>query len=159
MDTILTAIINMKYICFDYGSKRTGVAISEPSGCMSFPRPMLPKKSRADFFDRIAVLLLDEKPEALVLGLPKHKDGSDSLTTRQVRNFAASLQRRHELPIYLMDERYSSFEAEEKLREAGLKAGEMQDGRLDSAAAVMILDSFLNLTDEERAVLLLPSLA
>lgn len=144
----------MKCLCFDYGSKRMGVAVSDPDGRMAFPRGMITKDTRQKFFERIGSLVTQEKPDALVLGLPLRQDGSDSLTTRQVRNFAASLKRRHELPLYLMNERYSSFEAEELLREAGAKGNCKEDGRLDSAAAARILESFLNLSSTQRESIL-----
>jgi putative Holliday junction resolvase len=97
-------------------------------------------------------LLEEEKPDAIVLGLPLRRDGSDSLTTRQVRNFAASLRRRYGLPLYFMDETLSSAEAEALLRESGrtdLRAARGQ-GFVDSQAAVGILESFLDLAPARR---------
>ena len=141
----------MKYLCFDYGEKRIGVAASDGGGAMAFPRPALFRTTRLELFESLSGLLEKERPDALVLGLPKHLDGSDSLTTRQVRNFAASLKRRFDLPIYLMDERLSSAEAESMLRESGQKAHN-RDGRVDSLAAARILESFLALGPEKRVM-------
>lgn len=133
---------NMKYLCLDYGEKRTGYAVSDQDGAMAFARGAVVKKTREAFFTDILKIITDEAAEAIVIGLPLHGDGSDSLTTRQVRNFAASLQRRIDLPIYFMVEAYSSSEAESMLKASQQKAYK-RDGRVDSLAAARILESFL----------------
>ncbi|MDR2891770.1 MAG: Holliday junction resolvase RuvX [Deltaproteobacteria bacterium] len=142
----------MKYLCFDYGEKRVGVAVSDEGGEMAFPRSAIFRSTRQELFNTLSALLDNERPGALVLGLPRHLDGSDSLTTRQVRNFAASLKRRFDLPLYLMDERLSSAEAESMLRESGQKAHN-RDGRIDSLAAARILESFLGQGTDDRDLL------
>lgn len=142
-----------KFLCLDYGEKRVGVAVGlaeEGGEAMAFPRPALIRTTRQALFERLLALLAEEAPDVLVLGLPVRQDGSESLTTRQVRNFAASLRRRCDLPIYFMDETLSSAEAENRLRESGhtdLHASRAS-GLIDSQAAVGILESFLNLAPE-----------
>ncbi len=133
----------MKHICFDYGQKRTGVAVSDAGGSMAFPRGAIIKKTRELFFADILRLLTEEAAEILVLGLPLQADGTDGLTARQVRNLAQSLKRRVSIPIFFMPEAYSSAEAEIMLKESGQKVW-MRDGRVDSLAAMRILESFLN---------------
>lgn len=132
----------MKYICLDYGDKRTGYAVSDQGGAMAFARGVVVKKTRDVFFADILKIIVDEGAEAVVIGLPLLGDGSDSLTTRQVRNFAESLQRRLDLPMYFMEEAYSSAEAESMLKASQQKAYK-RDGRVDSLAAARILESFL----------------
>lgn len=139
----------MKYLCLDYGEKRTGYAVSDQGGSLAFPRGVLLKKSREAFFADLLGLLNAEGAEAVVVGLPLRSDGSDSLTTRQVRNFAASLARRVDLPLYFMEEAYSSAEAESMLKDSGQRA-DKRDGRVDSLAAARILESFLNLPENRR---------
>lgn len=139
----------MKYLCLDYGEKRTGYAVSDQGGSLAFPRGVLLKKSREAFFADLLGLLNAEGAEAVVVGLPLRSDGSDSLTTCQVRNFAASLARRVDLPLYFMEEAYSSAEAESMLKDSGQRA-DKRDGRVDSLAAARILESFLNLPENRR---------
>ena len=112
----------MKYLALDYGLKRVGVAVSDPEGRMAFPRCTLARDTRDGFFSELLALLERERPDAVVLGLPLHVDGTECLTTRQVRNFAASLKRRMALPLYWIDEALTSRQAESDLREAGLSA-------------------------------------
>ena len=83
------------------------------------------------------------------MGLPLLDDGTESLTTRQVRNVAQRLRRRLDLPFYWMPELLSSVEAEMDLREAGMKR-HRRKAVLDQQAAVRILSSFLALPPRQR---------
>lgn len=139
----------MKYLCLDYGEKRTGYAVSDQGGSMAFARGVIIKKTREAFFVEILRVIAAEAAEAVVVGLPVLSDGSDSLTTRQVRNFAASLARRAAVPLFFMEEAYSSAEAESLLAASGQKAYK-RDGRVDSLAAARILESFLNQPEDRR---------
>lgn len=139
----------MKYLALDYGLKRVGVAVSDPEGRMAFPRCTLARDTRDDFFSELLALLERERPDAVVLGLPLHVDGTECLTTRQVRNFAASLKRRMALPLYWIDEALTSRQAESDLREAGLSARAIKQV-VDQQAAVRILETFLAQPENRR---------
>ena len=139
----------MKYLALDYGLKRVGVAVSDPEGRMAFPRCTLARDTRDGFFSELLALLERERPDAVVLGLPLHVDGTECLTTRQVRNFAASLKRRMALPLYWIDEALTSRQAEIDLREAGLSARAIKQV-VDQQAAVRILETFLAQPENRR---------
>lgn len=139
----------MKYLAVDYGQTRTGLAVSDPDGRMAFPLRTIVKETRAEFFAELLHCLEQESAEAVVVGLPLSMDGTESLSTRQVRNFVARLRRRTSLPVYLMNEQLSTCEAEEDLRSAGLR-GERLRQVLDQQAAVRILESFLAIPETER---------
>lgn len=132
----------MKLLCLDYGEKRTGIAVSDPEGHMVFPKGMLLKKKRESFFAELLRIIAEERAEGLVVGLPLSADGGESISSRRARNFARSLQRRSALPVFFMDEAFSSFEAEAMLRTSGQKP-HIRDGRVDSLAAARILEDFL----------------
>lgn len=139
----------LKYLALDYGLKRTGIAASDAGGRMAFPRRTLVMRTRRAFFGELMTVIAQEQPDALVIGLPFHLDGSESLTTRQVRNFTASLARRVSLPIYWMPEALSSQAAEDDLREAGRRERDLRSV-VDQQAAVRILESFLNISQDKR---------
>ena len=139
----------MKYLALDSGLKRVGVAVSDPEGRMAFPRCTLARDTRDGFFSELLALLERERPDAVVLGLPLHVDGTECLTTRQVRNFAASLKRRMALPLYWIDEALTSRQAESDLREAGLSARAIKQV-VDQQAAVRILETFLAQPENRR---------
>jgi putative Holliday junction resolvase len=131
----------------DYGQKRTGIAVSDPDGILAFPRTTLPMRGRKAFFADILALAAQEKAGALVLGLPLRRDGTDGETAGLVRGLAEELRRRLGLPVHLVEETLTSWEAEQRLREAG-KSGRGLRALLDQAAAVTILETFLRGADK-----------
>lgn len=139
----------MKYLCIDYGQKRTGIAVCDAAESMVFPRATLNMRGKEIFFLELLAVAREEKASAFVIGLPIRENGEDSETTRQVRNMATRLKRRTPLPIYFMLESLSSFDAEIRLREAGIGGKKLKE-KLDSIAAVAILESFLALPPEKR---------
>lgn len=141
----------MKFIAIDYGTKRTGLAATDTGGSMAFPRRTLAMTTKDKFFEELLAFIAVENPAAVVVGLPRLLDGSESLMTRQVRNFVARLKRRCDLPVYFMEEMLSSHEAEEDLREAGLSGREIKNV-VDQQAAVLILETFLNQPESQRCV-------
>ncbi len=138
----------MKYLAIDYGEKRTGIAVSDAGGSMAFARATIRKTTRDVFWTDLLGMIQEEGAEALVVGMPKTADGNDTETIRQIRNFIASLRRRCDLPVHIMEETLSSFDAEQKLRGMkNIRAG------LDGAAAAGILQAFLDLPPEKRTPL------
>ncbi len=136
----------------DYGLARTGIAICDAGEQVVFPLATLRLDdfgARAPLLNHITTIAHTRKAEALVLGLPLHGDGSESETSRQVRNVVARLKRRIELPIFLMPEYLSSSEALADLRQAGVGRGKIL-AVLDQQAACRILQSFLAQRPEQR---------
>lgn len=142
----------MKILAIDYGQARTGIAVTDAGGRMAFPRAVLRKNTRDAFLAELCALIIAEDPATVVIGLPLHNDGSESLSTRQTRNFAQALKRRlatvMNIAFYYMEELLSTYQAEEDLRAAGRRR--LNDGDLDRQAAVRILESFLNETATRR---------
>jgi putative Holliday junction resolvase len=135
----------MKYLSIDFGEKRTGIAVSDSGGSMAFTRCIIAKTTKDAFWRDLLRVMDEEAAEALVVGMPKTRDGQDTMIIRQIRNFIASLRRRTPLPVFIMEETLSSFEAGERLKEIKKsKTG------IDAAAAAGILDSFLNMPEEKR---------
>ena len=137
----------MKYLAVDFGLQRCGIAVTDTSGALVFARKILDRSEKKRFWREFLSLLAIEAPQAIIVGLPLYSSGNESLTTRQARNFVKSLQRRSPLPMYLMEETLSSYEAELVSRESGL-AG--KNAPKDHIAAARILESFLNLPEAKR---------
>ena len=136
----------MKLVAVDYGLARTGLAATDPDGILAYPLETIRLDSfpnRRAFLDTLAARVRREKPDAVVVGLPLLADGSDSLTTRQIRNFVRKLLHRLPCPVYLMEEFLSSEEAAWDLEEAGLRRSRRK-AVLDQQAAVRILESYLH---------------
>lgn len=139
----------MKYLAIDYGIKRVGIAASDKEGKFAFPRCTMQRNTKAAFFANLMALIEEEKPDALVVGLPLHNDGKECLTTVQVRHFVSSLKRRTTLPVYFMNELLSSDAAEHELCSLGMSFKEVKKA-VDQQAAVLILESFLNQPEKRR---------
>lgn len=119
---------------FDFGERRTGVAIGLTLGGTARPLTTLATRDGAQDFTTIGKLIEKWQAEALVVGLPLHMDGSEQPLTARVRRFARQLEGRFHLPVYLVDERLSSDEAS---RRTGKKTG------IDAEAACIILQDWL----------------
>ncbi|MDR0827436.1 MAG: Holliday junction resolvase RuvX [Desulfovibrio sp.] len=143
----------MRYLAVDYGEKRSGLALSDSVGTGVFPRPVLNMRGPDDFTRAICELVRSEEVGALVLGLPLYLNGEHSVSTKRVLTAVRRLRAVLHLPIYLMPETLSSYDAEDRLREAGLKGKNLRKA-LDGAAAAVILESFFNLIPEHRDSLL-----
>lgn len=130
----------MKLLGIDYGQKRIGLALAQAG--MAFPFRTLIKTTRDRLFADLLAVIADEGVEAVVLGLPLDMEGKETLTTRQVLNFRDSLARRTDLPIHLVNEALTSFDARERLRQAGVPE-RRQAEMLDQMAAVCILETYL----------------
>jgi len=133
----------------DIGERRIGVAISDATCTLARPVGVLQTSGLdGDALDRAAsevarLAAEDDGLATLVVGLPRHLDGSPSKMTPRVEAFAARLRSRTDLPVVLQDERLTSREAESRLalREKDWRARKQ---RLDAAAAAIILQEYLD---------------
>ena len=133
-------------ICFDYGVKRIGVAVGQELTRTASELETIKAVGNKPDWDSIARILTEWQPAALVLGLPLNDDGSETKVTKRVKKFSSGLQERYQLPIYYMDERLSSVEAENLIAtSAGRKRAMRRDkGLVDKVAAKLILQSWLD---------------
>ncbi len=132
-------------LAFDFGLKRIGVAVGDEGLGTSHPLPGI-AASGDEAFSAVAKLVDEWRPAQLVVGLPLASDGSPHEQTRRAERFARRLEGRFHLPVALVDERYSSVEAEGRMREvagARLAAKASRARALDSQAAQLILEQYL----------------
>jgi putative Holliday junction resolvase len=118
-------------LAFDFGLKRIGVAVGEPELRTAHPLPAIGR------FSQIEKLVEQWRPAALVVGRPTSVRGEAHAMTRQAEDFARRLERRFKLPVARIDERFSSVEAESRLR--GTRA---RKAEIDSVAAQLILEQY-----------------
>ena len=130
----------MRYLAIDYGTKRTGLAICDASETIASPLAVL--QGRKGLLNKIAEIVETENAQAIVLGLPLNMSGTESSQTKLALKFAEQLKSRLSVPVYLQDERLSSFGAEEKLAPAEFTSGKRKK-RIDAVAAAEILEAFL----------------
>ena len=131
-------------LAFDYGEKRIGVAIGNVLTRQARALVVVPNRSREFRFEAVGKLIDEWKPEALVVGLPCHPDGTPHEMTQLAKRFGNQLNGRFNLPVDWVDERYSSVAADLDMREKGA-AAQMRDAE----AACIILQQYLDgLSDE-----------
>lgn len=126
---------------FDFGERRIGVALGETLLGIAHPLITIDTLVTDERFASIANLLAEWKPVALIVGLPTHADGTPHNMTRLATKFSNRLKARYGLPVFLVDERYTSEVAESMLNDAGLR-GRKQKPALDQVAAQAILQSW-----------------
>ncbi len=141
----------MRALGIDYGERRIGLALSDPSGTLARPWRTLARaghddKLAKDLADQIAALAAEADGLAVVvIGLPRRLDGTPNDLTVRVQAFAERLRARVAVPVALQDERLSSAEAESRLarRERDWRK---RKALIDAAAAAVILQDYLDQT-------------
>ena len=136
-------------LAFDFGYRRIGVASGDTVSRTAAPLAAVPAGPAGPRWEAIDALLREWQPALAVVGLPYNVDGSDSAMTSSAREFAAELGRRFALQVALVDERYSSLEAEGRLkaaRESGQRRRRVVKADVDAAAACVILERWFTET-------------
>lgn len=132
-----------RIIGIDYGTKRVGLASTDPLQLIASP---LTTVAAHELFNFLKDYLAQNPVEAFVLGLPKNLDNTDSETTQKVRAFYDLLKKKFpDIPIHWIDERFSSKIAlDAMIRGGSTKKQRQQKGNIDKVSAAIILQSFLD---------------
>jgi putative Holliday junction resolvase len=141
-------------LAIDYGKKRLGLALSDERGVTSRPYATWTRINRRRDLARLRELVRQEEVRRIVVGLPLHLDGTPSEMSEEAKSFALRVERALGLPVELMDERLSSWEARQALAAANSNERTRRDssGRteprketpLDEIAAAIILRDYLD---------------
>jgi putative Holliday junction resolvase len=138
------------HIGLDYGRKRIGVAVSTPLGTVH-PRPRIDRSGQDRDLEALRALAGETQAAGFVIGLPHHMDGSESEMEREVREFSKAVAAACSIPVWGVDERLSSEEADGRLKDQAL-SGRQRKRRVDSAAACIVLQDFLEGRGEANRV-------
>lgn len=128
-------------LCFDFGEQRIGVAVGEHLLASANPLATINNESNDVRFVIITKLVKEWQPKLLIVGLPLSLDGAETPITQLCKKFARRLNGRFNIPVIMIDERYSSVEASDMLNQTGVK-GREQKAMLDQVAAQTILQSY-----------------
>lgn len=129
-------------IGLDIGDARIGVAYSDELGITAHPLCTLTRKNRQVDLVAISDLVSIHKAERVIIGLPISLDGTIGTQAQSVQKFAERLGKVLEVPIEFWDERFTTVEAEEVLRELNKNAKKQKD-IIDQVAATIILSEYL----------------
>ena len=122
------------YLCFDYGTKRIGVAVGQTLISTATPLATVRVNSGRPDWSRLTALIREWRPEALVVGVPLTMDNARQALTDKAEKFARQLEGRYRLPVHRAEERLTTHAAKTRLR---------RTSDLDPVAAQIILESWL----------------
>jgi len=135
-----------RIIAFDYGTKRIGVAVTDPLQIIATGLDTIHPKEILEYLKKY---LQTEQVEAFVIGNPKQMDGSPSESAQHVKGFSTTLKKNFpHIPQFWVDERFTSKLAQETIMNSGLKKQDRRNkDRVDTIAATIILQYFM---EEQR---------
>lgn len=132
-----------RILALDPGTKRVGVAVSDELRVTTRPLPVIGRKSWKKLLLEIKNIVAEFDAKALVIGLPLESDGTESEMSRYARDMARKFGLSLEIPVFLQDERVTSYEAKSRLWGQGKNLVEAL-ALVDSEAAAIILSDFLS---------------
>jgi putative Holliday junction resolvase len=102
----------VKILALDFGSARTGVAVSDPTGTVARPLGVVRWVGQPDGFDRLLEVIATERPDRIVVGLPLTLRGEHGEQAEATSEFVESLRQSVEIPVETYDERFTSVLAD-----------------------------------------------
>ncbi|MGI8787511.1 MAG: Holliday junction resolvase RuvX [Pyrinomonadaceae bacterium] len=136
-----------RLLALDLGMKHVGVAVSDEMQFTVRPVCVLERRAWKKLLKQIIALLAEFDAVGLVIGLPLNTDGSESKMSREARRLARNFSLSLSVPVFLQDERLTSYAAKGYLTKLGLSEKEIWD-QVDSEAAAIILSDFLDLKNK-----------
>jgi len=127
----------------DYGERRIGLALSDPSGTVATPWRVLPSESNRADVAQIAQFCDEQRVERLVIGLPLAMDGSEGPAAKKVQAFAVLLREAQPRPVITWDERFTTRSAQQVLIAGGARRAKRKEV-VDKLAAQILLQHYLD---------------
>ncbi|MDR0305132.1 MAG: Holliday junction resolvase RuvX [Chitinispirillales bacterium] len=136
----------MKFLCIDYGKRRVGIALSDPSAVLARAKTTIDRKTTDNYLSEIVLLIKEENPDELVVGLPLDVDDNETEFCKEIRDFCSKLKSSllKEIPINFQDESFSSHKSNLILRKTSSRKKRARKEKVDSVAACIILQEFLD---------------
>lgn len=132
----------MRYLAIDLGDKRTGLAAGDDVTGQAGPVDVIETSAPPTLMRRLRDAIEEHGPDALVVGVPYNMDGTEGPAAKKAIALAQQLRDATGLPVHLMDERLTTFEADDLMRQSGLTHKQKKQRR-DALAAAAILRDFL----------------
>lgn len=135
-------VAHPRILGLDVGSKRIGVAVSDPLGITAQGLETIQRQNKRQDFERLGQVISQYGVAEIVIGLPLRMSGAEGTQSEKMRQFAEELRRRFTLPVHLWDERLTSAQANRLLRETEMSI-QRRGQVVDQMAAVLILQSWM----------------
>jgi putative Holliday junction resolvase len=134
--------MNSRYLAIDYGEKRVGLALSDPTRTIAQSLETIVYQSRKNLIAILKEIISQQNVKKIILGLPLTMKGSDSEKTIDVRKFGAELENQIDIPLVFFDERLTSIQAQQIIRQFGKKPSKHR-AKIDQIAAGILLQTYL----------------
>ena len=131
-----------RILALDVGSRTIGMAVTDLLGITAQGLDTIRRRNKRYDFEQLAKVVRDYDIYEIVIGLPLRMSGEEGIQAEKMREFAAAIEKKFELPVHLIDERLTSVEANRVLRESEMSI-QKRAGAVDRLAAVLILQNFL----------------
>ena len=138
-----------RYIAFDIGDKRIGVAVSDPFNTYALPSQTYVRKGLAADVQALAAIAAEKGATTIVCGLPVNFDGSAAVQTQKTERFIAALREAVSVPVVCADERFTTMMAHDVLISEGMRR-EKRKNYVDALAAANILDGYLSKINKNK---------
>jgi putative Holliday junction resolvase len=135
-------LLHPRILGLDVGSKRIGVAVSDPLGITAQGLPTIHRENKRLDFEKLGAVIRDYQVTQIVVGLPLRMSGQEGVQAEKMQAFAEELRKRFAMPVHLWDERLTSAQANRLLRETEMSI-KRRGAVVDQMAAVLILQSFM----------------
>ncbi|MSQ25679.1 MAG: Holliday junction resolvase RuvX [Dehalococcoidia bacterium] len=140
----------MRILALDVGDRYIGVALSDPTGLIASPLPVLERTGGKRDYERVLAVVKAQEAARIIIGMPITMSGEEGEQAQATNAFVAALKERTALPVETLDERLTTVEAERRMREAGASSRRMRQ-RTDSQAAAVLLQGYLDAQRLRRA--------
>jgi putative holliday junction resolvase len=127
----------------DFGTRRIGLALSDPTGTLATPLPFLENSTPEEVTKNLKDLVENHGVETIVVGMPRNMDGTYGPSAEKVRNFIAQIQPHLTAKVVTIDERLTTAQASRELSQIGLNQKDLRK-KVDSSSAALILQQFLD---------------
>ncbi len=132
-----------RVLAIDYGTKRIGLALSDPMKILATPYDTW--ENKGDIAGKIVTLIKEKNVDVVLVGYPLNGDGSKTILSDVIVKFAESIRKLSEVQVELVDERFSSSIASERIISSVSKKSKRRDkGLVDKFAAAVLLEEYLN---------------
>jgi putative Holliday junction resolvase len=133
----------MRVLAIDHGSKRVGLALSDPTGTIALPLEYVPAQPAANLLSRLQAIVSEREVAEVLVGIPRNMNGTYGPAAEKAREFVAALEQVLTVPVKTWDERLTSVQANRFLIETGMRREKRRE-RVDETAAALLLQSYLD---------------
>ena len=133
----------MKIMSIDYGDKRTGVAFCDVMEIIATPYKVITQSYQPKLIDELVSIINKEKPNKVIIGLPRNMDGSYGYRCDECKALGSELEKHIDIPVDYQDERLTTVMAHNALSDNNVR-GKKRKETVDAVSAVMILQSYID---------------